>query len=92
MSNRIPALISLSLRHIITKLQDMLEISVVSKRKNMLFASFCEKDLKFMYVRCYAKENSGNDLLKSPSMNNIISVVFAGAILKPLMATSTDKF
>ena len=71
----------------------MLEISVVSKRKNMLFASFCEKDLKFMwYVRCYAKENSGNDLLKSPSMNNIISVVFAGAILKPLMATSTDKF
>ena len=41
----------------------------------MLFASFCEKDLKFMwYVRCYAKENCGNDLLKSPSMNNFCSV------------------
>ena len=75
MSNRIPALIFLSLRHIITKLQDMLEISVVNTRKNMLFASFCEKDLKFMwYVRCYAKENCGNDPLKSPSMNNFCSV------------------
>ena len=41
----------------------------------MLFASFCEKDLKPMwYVRCYAKENRGNDLLKSPSMNNFCCV------------------
>jgi len=91
MSNRIPALIFLSLCHIITKLQDMLEISVVNQGKTCFLPVFVRRISNLCGMSdVMPKKTVGTTCLKVPRWT--ISVVFAGAILKPLIVTSTDKF